>query len=381
MKVRSKRVLSVLATAGMGMMGLALSSGSAPASAAAPIKVGVALTYNNTAFWAAYIQYEQQYAKQMGITLLGPLLAGTNASLQNTQMENLVNEGAQAIIVNPETAVSMGPALSYAAAHHVGVVSVDTIVGVGHVYMVVRASNLFYGYAACAYLKEQGITSGVVVDNEGDLTSSNGADRTDAFNDCMAKNDPGVTIKKIPTVWVASAAVKAAEDAINAYGTQVKAIYNQYSGPDFGIVPFLKAKGFGPTSSAKHVDIISDDGVAAEMCWIGQGWVSASSSQPANLYAQGALTYAKDAATGVVVKAGQMGVGATLAPVSYKGDTNLGDPIVAPFVTKSTIHFSLKPVDGQPSSFTSTPVTNSNLWGNVYGKTHGGICSPGMLSA
>jgi ribose transport system substrate-binding protein len=380
MKPWLKKAMSlVAATALAGVSSSIVSAGAA--NAAAPIKVGVALTYNNTAFWAAYIQYEQAYAKKMGIQLLGPLLAGTNASLQNQQMENLIAEGAQAIIVNPETAVSMGPALADAAKHHVGVISVDTIVGVGHVYMVVRASNLFYGYAACAYLKEQGITSGVVVDNEGDLTSSNGADRTDAFNDCMAKNDPGVTIKKIPTVWVASAAVKAAEDSINSYGTQVKAIYNQYSGPDLGIIPFLKQKGFGPEGSAKHVDIISDDGVAFEMCWIGQGWVNASSSQPANLYAEGALTYAKDSATGVAVKAGEMGVGATLAPVTYRGDTNMGDPIVAPFVTKTKINFSLTPVDGQPATFASTPVNDPALWGNVYGKAHGGVCSPGMLAA
>ena len=43
----------------------------------------------------------------MRIKLLGPLLAGTNASLQNTQVEDLVNEGAKAVIVNPETATSL----------------------------------------------------------------------------------------------------------------------------------------------------------------------------------------------------------------------------------------------------------------------------------
>ena len=120
--------------------------------AAAPTPIGVALTYNNTAFWAAYINYEKQYAKQMNIKLLGPLLAGTNASLQNTQVEDLVNEGAKAVIVNPETATSLGPAINYAAKHGVKLISVDTIVGVGKVYMVVRASNLEYGEDACAYI-------------------------------------------------------------------------------------------------------------------------------------------------------------------------------------------------------------------------------------
>src|SRR5260221_8899259 len=87
----------------------------------------------------------------------------------------------RAIVVNPETATSLGPAISYAAAHNVQLVSVDTIVGVGHVYMVVRASNTLYGQDACAYISSR-VKSGYVLELEGDLTSSNGADRTNAFD-------------------------------------------------------------------------------------------------------------------------------------------------------------------------------------------------------
>jgi len=100
------------------------------ASAAAPIKIGVVLTYNNTAFWSAYISYENQYAKQMGIQLVGPVVCcdtyGANAPLQNTQVESMVNEGVKAIILNPEDVAAEGPSLAYAAKHHVPVVSVDT---------------------------------------------------------------------------------------------------------------------------------------------------------------------------------------------------------------------------------------------------------------
>src|SRR5580698_7577565 len=189
-------LLGVAAIASAGLLVAACgSSGSGgsggSSSSSGQLTIGIDLTYNNTAFWAAYINYEQQYATQLHIKILGPLLAGANASLQNQQIENLVNEGAKAIVVNPETATSLGPAITYAAAHHVQLVSVDTIVGVGHVYMVVRASNLFYGYAACSYVSSK-VKSGYVLDLEGDLTSSNGADRTNAFNACMAKNDPAV---------------------------------------------------------------------------------------------------------------------------------------------------------------------------------------------
>jgi ribose transport system substrate-binding protein len=383
---RKRRLLGTVALAAVGLLAAACSSSSSTSSGSTTstssasagtgqVTIGVDLTYNNTAFWAAYINYEQQYAAQMHIKLLGPLLAAANASLQNQQIENLVNEGAQAIVVNPETATSLGPAISYAAAHHVQLVSVDTIVGVGHVYMVVRASNTLYGQDACAYVASR-VKSGYVLDLEGDLTSSNGADRTNAFNSCMAANDPGVKILKDPTVWTDATAVTDAQNAINAYGSQLKAIYSQWSSPDTGIIPLLKSKGLGP-GSAHPIILISDDGVPFEMCDIGNGSVTASQSQPANLYAQYALTYAVDAAKGVKFAAGQPGGGApTLQNVTYQGDTNLADPIVAPFVTKAQTTLTLSsPVDGLPGSVTTTPVSDQSLWGNVYGSAHGGVCA------
>ncbi len=380
MNVRG-RLLGILAVASAGVLVAACSStgpsgsNTAAKKSSGQITIGIDLTYNNTAFWAAYINYEQQYAAQMHVKMLGPLLAGANASLQNQQIENLVNEGAKAIVVNPETATSLGPAISYAAAHHVQLVSVDTIVGVGKVYMVVRASNTLYGQDACAYIASQ-VKSGYVLDLEGDLTSSNGADRTNSFNSCMAANDPGVKVLKDPTVWTDATAVTDAQNAINAYGSQLKAIYSQWSSPDTGIIPLLKSKGMG-SGSKNPVLLVSDDGVPFEMCDIGNGTVSASQSQPANLYAQYALTYAVDAAKGVKLAAGQPGGGApTLQNVTYQGDTNLADPIVAPFVTKAAKTLTVStPVAGLPGSVTSTPVSDSTLWGNVYGAAHGGVCS------
>lgn len=371
-KGRLARLGCALAVVGAGL-GLSLpgaTSAHTAKGAASQTPIGIALTYNNTAFWAAYINYEKQYAQRMHIKLLGPLLAGTNASLQNTQVDDLVNEGAKAVVVNPETATSMGPAISYAAKHGVKLISVDTIVGVGNVGMVVRASNIDYGEDACLYISHF-VKSGYVIDIEGDLTSSNGADRTDAFNACMKANDPSVKVLAEPTVWVEATAAKDIATELDAYGSQVKAVYDQYSGPDPAAISEI----------AKHkltgkVILIGDDGVPYEMCDIQRGDLSAASSQPANLYAQGALTYALDAAKGTSLKPGQRAIGApALANVSYKGDTNLGDPIVAPFVTKTKLTLHGKGVMGAPGTLVTTPVTDASLWGNVYGKAHGGVCS------
>ncbi len=377
---RTTSMIAVAAAAALTLVAACSSSSSTPGSAgssstgtgsaAGSTTIGVDLTYNDTAFWAAYINYETQYAQQLHIHLLGPLLAAANASLQNQQIEELVNEGAKAIVVNPETATSLGPAISYASQHHVQLISVDTIVGVGKVYMVVHASNILYGLDACAYISSK-VKSGYVLDLEGDLTSSNGADRTNAFDDCMAKNAPGVKVLKEPTVWTESTAVTDAQNAVNAYGSQLKAIYSQWSSPDTGILPLLKQKNL-----TGKVLVISDDGVPFEMCDISNGSLSASQSQPANLYAYWALKYALDAAQGVTLSPGQPGGGApTLQNVTYQGDTNLADPIVAPFVTSSAQTLTITPVDGQSGTVTTTAVSDSQLWGNVYGTAHGGVCS------
>ncbi|HEU5419708.1 MAG TPA: sugar ABC transporter substrate-binding protein [Streptosporangiaceae bacterium] len=372
-----RRRIAIGAAAGVTLLSLLAGCGSSSGGSSGgggggsgTIAIGVDLTYNNTAFWAAYINYEKQDARQLHVKLIGPLLAAANASLQNQQIEDLVNEGAKAVIVNPETATSLGPAISYAAAHHVKLISVDTIVGVGKVYMVVRASNLLYGLDACAYISSK-VRSGYVVDLEGDLTSSNGADRTNAFNACMAANDPGVKILKEPTVWVDGTAVTDAQNAFNAYGSKIKAVYSQWSSPDTGLLPLLKAKHL-----TGKVIVVSDDGVPFEMCDISRGLISASQSQPANLYAYWALKYAVDAAKGMALKPGDAGGGAPkLQMISYQGDSNLGDPIVAPFVTKSAQTLHVTGVDGLSGDVTTTPVTNSQLWGNVYGQAHGGVCS------
>jgi simple sugar transport system substrate-binding protein/ribose transport system substrate-binding protein len=88
------------------------------------------------------------------------------------------------------------------------------------------------------------------------------------------------------------------------------------------------------------------------------------------------LKYAVDAAKGVKLKAGETGGGAPkLQEVSYDNDSNLADPIVAPFVTKTAVALTVTPVDGLSAKAESTAVTNKTLWGNVFGASHGGVCT------
>src|SRR5712692_6486498 len=97
-------------------------SGSTPTSGSgstlapgASFKLGVSLTFNNTDFWTNYIKYETQFATQYNATLIGPLVANNNAAQQITDIHTLIQEGAQALIVNPVDSAAIAPALDYAA--------------------------------------------------------------------------------------------------------------------------------------------------------------------------------------------------------------------------------------------------------------------------
>lgn len=347
---------------------------------ASTINVGVVLTYSNTDFWSAYDAYQSQFAKQFGVHL--DTTTPTNGSIeaQNSAIESLITvDHVKAIIVNPESADSLGGSVgAFVSAHHANIISVDTTLSSGHAYVVVRASNLIYGEDACAIMSAK-FHSGDVADLEGDLSSSNGADRTNSFNACMKVNDPGVKILKDPTVWVDTTAVSDAHTAYNLYGSKLEGIYSQWSSPETGIVGIYGVStGFLPkyNTVSPHVTFVADDGVPFEMCNIEHNATDAAQSQPANLYAEWSLKFAIDAVNGVKLHAGESFGGLSLINQTYSGDTNLGYPIVAPLITKTamTLHVKSYTVGGQTLGGTvqTTAVTDHSTWGWVYTGAHGG---------
>ncbi len=129
---------------------------------------------------------------------------------------------------------------------------------------------------------------------------------------------------------------------MSAY-SDLKGIYTQWSGPVPGILAAEKASGkFTKVGAPNHIVLVSNDGVPFEMANIRSGVQDAAVSQPANLYAQYAIFYCKQAIAGVKYKAGQRtDHGSKIVVLSG----NLEDAIVAPMVSKVNVN-------------------NPDLWGN-----------------
>jgi ribose transport system substrate-binding protein len=316
------------------------SSGSAsggPLAPGASFKLGVSLTFNNTDFWTNYIKYEAQFAAQYHATLIGPLVANNDAGQQITDIHTLIQEGAQALIVNPVDSAAIAPALDYAASKHIPVVSVDVAPSSGTVFMIVRADNVLYGTSSCKYIADHSggaSGTGTIAVLEGDLASLNGKDRTDGCTKVIQQNYLGFKLVYYATKWDTPTAVSDAKTALSAY-PDLKGIYVQWSSPEDGILAAEQALGkFTPVGSPTHIVVIGNDGTPHEHALIRASQLDASISQPANSYAQYAIFYARAALEGKTYSTGQS-TDHNSTIISLQG--NLEDALPAPVVDKSNV--------------------------------------------
>jgi ribose transport system substrate-binding protein len=336
-------------TSGGGSTSSTSSSGSGGKLAAgANFKLGVSLSFNNTDFWTNYITYETQFAKQYNATLIGPLVAAGDPAKQITDIHTLIQEGAQALIVNPVDSAAIAPALSYAASKNVPVVSVDVAPSTGKVYMIVRADNVLYGQTSCQYIAQHASsTTGHVAIMEGDLASLNGKDRTDGCTQYLQANYPNLKIVEYATKWDTPTAVNDSKTAISTY-SDLRGIYVEWSAPEDGILAAEQAAGKStPVGSKTHIVLIGNDGVPHEHALIRANQLDATISQPANLYAQYAVYYSQQALEGKTYTAGET-TDHNSTIISLQG--NLEDAIKAPLVDKANVN-------------------DPGLWGNA--KTNG----------
>jgi ABC-type sugar transport system substrate-binding protein len=298
------------------------------------ITIGVSLAGYSTDFWSSYVAFEKAAAGKYKVSLVGPISANGDAGKQATQIKTLIDQGVSALIVNPVDSAAIAPTLAYAASKHVPVVSVDVAPTQGKVFMIVRADNLLYGQSACKYITSHVKGSGHVAMLEGDLASINGLDRKNGFLACM-KSHPNLKVVEYATKWDTPTAVNDAKTALSTY-SDLKGIYAHWSGPVPGIIGAEKAAGkFTKVGSPNHVVLFSNDGTPQEHNWIRLGQEDATISQPATLYAQYAVFYAKAAVLGKKYHAG-MKTDHGSKIVTLLG--NLEDAIVAPVVSKQNVN-------------------------------------------
>ena len=321
--------------------------------ASSGIPVGADQPRSDSDFWSAYAGYLGPAAAEEGVSLSNTS-SDNDANRLKSNVDTLVSKEVQALIIAPQDTAAAAPAISAATSADIPVISVDTRPDTGGAYMVVRADNKAYGTNSCIYLGETLKGSGKVVEFQGDLSSINGRERSEAFADCMATDYPGITVIEIPTDWEGDRAASGLQDKLLT-DPDINGIYMQAGGvflqPTLALLQ--RENKLIPAGQPGHITIVSNDGISGELEAIAAGTIDATISQPADLYAKYAAFYAKAATEGKTFAAGPTDHGSTIIDTGVQG--MLEDQLPAPVVTR----------DGGAVGYLTTVRSDSpDLWGN-----------------
>ncbi|WUS96160.1 sugar ABC transporter substrate-binding protein [Streptomyces sp. NBC_00708] len=297
-------------------------------------KVGIDLPRSDSDFWNSYQNYIKKGVKDGEVSALPLTNSQNDIGKLVANVQTFTDQGAKAVVMAPQDTGAIAESLHTLNDRKIPVVSVDTRPDKGDIYMVVRADNKAYGTNACKYLGEQLKGKGKVVEFQGDLSSINGRDRSEAFKACMDKDFPGIKVFELATDWKGDVASAKLQSTLAAH-PDINGIYMQAGGvflqPTLALLE--QKKLLKPAGSDGHITIISNDGIPEEFDAIRAGKIDATISQPADLYAKYALYYAKAALDGKTFEAGPTDHDSTIIkiPNGYE------DQLPAPLVTKDNV--------------------------------------------
>jgi ABC-type sugar transport system substrate-binding protein len=272
-------------------------------------------------------------ARAAGLTVLEPTNADGDSGKQITDVRNLVGAGAKGLIVVANDSKAIIPALDFAAAQNVPVVSIDIGPDGGKLYAIVRADNRGMGWIACTDMAKAIGDSGKVLSLQGAFSSINGRERSEGFHDCMTKEHPNIELIERPTDWDATKQAAALQTVLAA-NPDLKGIFQQ---SDYALSPtlnVLKQAGHdAKVGEPGHIYDISIDASPQALDLVRSGDLDAAISQPLDAYAKYGVLYLQDALAGKELALGKTDHGSEV--VEFNG--NKMDLLPAVLVTKANV--------------------------------------------
>jgi ABC-type sugar transport system substrate-binding protein len=341
--VRKQANFPTLRAASVAAAGLLLAS--TGAGKAGPTTIGYSAPFLMAQFEVVLQDQTVADAKAAGLNVLSPTNADQDSGKQITDIQNLLGAGAKGLIVVANDSKAIIPALNFAAAQKVPVVSIDIGPDGGKVYAIVRTDNVGMGRIACADMAKAIGDSGKVLSLQGSFASINGRQRSEGFHDCMVKEHPKITLIERPTDWDATKQAAALQTVLGA-DPDLKGIFQQSDYALSATLNVLKQAGRNAkVGQPGHIYDISIDAGPQSLDLVRSGDLDAEISQPLDGYAKYGVKYLVDALAGKELALGESDHGSEV--VEFNG--NKMDLLPAVLVTKANVN-------------------DKSLWGNNTGK-------------
>jgi galactofuranose transport system substrate-binding protein len=210
-------------------------------------------------FRATETQSITDEAKKLGIKLI-QRNANANVPQQNTDIQDMIAQGAQVLIVAPENSDGLAPAFAAAKAKHIPVLTIDRTVNG-------TACSDFIGFIGSDFLGQAKIAAddlGTALNGQGNVavlqgTSGNNVatDRTNGFNQQLAAKYPNIKIVASQTANFDQATGQKVMEQILQSNPDITGVYAQNDTMALGAIQAIKAAGKTP---GKDIKVVAIDG-------------------------------------------------------------------------------------------------------------------------
>jgi ribose transport system substrate-binding protein len=259
-----------------------------------PLRVGVTV-YDMSSFITQGQEGMESYAKANNIDLLWNS-AGNDVSTQASQVEQLVNQGVDAIIIVPVQADSLGPQLQAAKSANIPVFAVNTtLTDASAITSSVLPDDVAAGAQEMDMMAKKLNGQGNILILQGPLGSSPELDRTKGIESVLAKN-PGIKVLAQDTAnWKRDEAVNKVKNWVSSFGDQIDGIVAENDDMGLGAVQALKEAGV-------DVPVVGIDGIQDGLAAVKSGDFIGSSLQHGRVELATGLAVAKMVADGEQVE-------------------------------------------------------------------------------
>jgi len=155
--------------------------------------LGLSVSTLNNPFFVTLRDGAEAAAGEAGVQLV-VVDAQDDAAQEATNIEDLIEQGVSALLINPTDAAAIVPSIQRANEAGIPVFTIDRAAEGGEVVSHIASDNVAGGRMAAEFLCNALGGEGNVVELEGIAGTSAARDRGQGFNEYMSEECPGVTI-------------------------------------------------------------------------------------------------------------------------------------------------------------------------------------------
>jgi ribose transport system substrate-binding protein len=249
------------------------------------IRVGVTV-YDMSSFITQGQEGMRAYAKANDIELLWNS-AGGDVATQANQVEQLINQGVDAIIIVPVQADSLGPQIQMAKDAGIPVIAVNTTLSNEEgLASAVLPDDVAAGRQEMEMMAKELGGKGNIVILQGPLGSSPELDRTKGIQEVLKKYPDIKVLAKDTANWKRDEAVNKVKNWLSSFGDDIDGIVSENDDMGLGALQALQEAG-------KEIPIVGIDGIEDGLRAVQRGDFIGSSLQHGRVELAAGLAVAK----------------------------------------------------------------------------------------